>query len=500
MCALVFAVSMLVGWSPTEAAPAGTLTIALSSDISTLDPQMHNVRINYLVGWQLYDNLVTRNQSTLEIIPHLAESWKVVDDHTWEFKLRRGIKFDDGEPFDAESVKFTFERALEAKSPIRSHFAYVKDIRVVDTHTVRIVTQAPYPALLQTVVNFQMLPPKWTRERGQDIATQANGTGPYRLKEWKRGVHVVLEAKSDYWKGAPAIKTVVFRPIKEFATQVSELLTGGVDIVRDVPPDQIAQIEKASNARVSKALGLRVLWIAIDVDGRAGKSPVQSLKVRQAISHAIDVDTIVKTLMGGNAKRTAAGLSPEHFGYDKSLENPYPYDPERAKKLLSEANYPFDQSLKIATYMGSIQNARALVEAIAGYLNAVGIKTSVNVYSDIGMYDRLHREGKLGDLRIHSDGSGGVYDADRLYNMYFRSGNPYVYATFPELDAWIDQARTILDSNTRKALYFKVGKFINDQALIVPLYAQYSILGLSNRVIYEAPRDEFLRPYETKLK
>ncbi len=483
------------------AAPKGKIVVALSSDVGTLDPQNHNVRINYIAGWHLYDNLVMRDQKTLKIHPHLAESWKIIDDHTWEFKLRKGIKFDNGEPFNADSVKYTIERGLDPKCPQRPTVSWVKEVKILDDSTVRLITEKPYPVALDRLANYQMLPPKWAKEKGADfISTNANGTGPYRLKEWKRGVHMILEAKDDYWNGAPPIKTIVYRPIKEIATQISELLTGGIDIVRDVPPDQIPLIENSSVAKISKAPTLRVIYIVMDADGRAGKSPVQNVKVRQAISYAIDVNTIIKTVMTGNATRTAAVLNPQHFGYDKSLENPYPYNPEKARQLLKEANFNFDQPLKLVTYTGSIQNPRALAEAIAGYLGKAGIKTNVNVLSDIGMWDRLSREGKLNDLSIHSWGSGGVYDADALYYSYFRKGQAYCYGSSPEMDKWLDDARSTMNTEQRKKLYHDAGKLINDQALAVPLYAQYSILGLNKRVIYEAPPDEFLRTFEAKLK
>ncbi len=485
---------------PASAASKGKLVVALSSDVGTLDTQNHNIRINYIASWHLYDNLVMRDQKTLKIGPHLAESWKIVDDLTWEFKLRKGVKFDNGEPFNAECVKYTIERGQQPKCPQRPNVSWIKEVKILDDHTVRIITEKPYPVALDRFANFQMLPAKWAKEKGADfVATNANGTGPYRLKEWKRGVHMILEAKENYWKGAPPIQTIVYRPIKEISTQISELLTGGIDIVRDVPPDQIPLIENSPIARISKAPTLRVIYIVMDADGRAGKSQVQNVKVRQAISHAIDVETIVKTIMTGNAIRTAAVLNPQHFGHDKSLENPYPYNPEKSRQLLKEANFNFDQPLKLVTYTGSIQNPRALIEAVAGYLNKVGIKTNVNVYSDIGMWDRLSREGKLNDMSIHSWGSGGVYDADALYYAYFRSGQAYCYGSSPEMDKWLDGARMTMNKENRKKFYYDAGKYINDNALAVSLYAQYTILGMNKRVIYEAPPDEFLRTFEAKL-
>lgn len=493
--------SLLIYSTSAWASPKGKLVCAFSTDISTLDPQNHNIRVNYIIGWHLYDNLVMRNQQTMKIEPHLAESWRIIDDHTWEFKLRKGIKFDNGEPFNAECVKFTIERGLDPKCPQRPTVSWIKEVKVIDEYTVRLITHKPYPVALERLSNYQMLPVNWVKEKGVDfIATKANGTGPYRLKEWKRGVHIILEAKEEYWKGSPAIKTIIYRPIKEIATQISELLTGGIDIVRDIPPDQIPLVENSGIARISKAPTLRVVYLVFDADGRAGKSPVQNLKVRQAISHAIDVDTIIKTVMTGNATKTAAVLNPQHFGYDKSLENPYPYNPEKARQLLREANFPFDQPLRLVTYTGSIQNPRALIEAVAGYLSKVGIKTNVNVYTDIGMWDRLGREGKQNDLSIHSWGSGGVYDADALYYNYFRNGQAFCYGSSPEMDIMLDEARSTLDQNLRKKLYYQVGKYINDNALAVSFYAQHAILGINKRVIYEAPPDEFLRTFEAKLK
>jgi len=196
----ILSISVLLVWflaflNPVEAAPQGKMVVALSSDISTLDTQNHNIRIDYIIGWHLYDNLVMRNQKTLKIEPHLAESWKILDDNTWEFKLRKGITFDNGEPFNAECVKFTVERALDPKCPQRPTVSWVKEVRVIDDSTVHIITSKPYPVALERLANFQMLPAKWAKEKGNDyIATHANGTGPYRLKEWKRGINIVLEA------------------------------------------------------------------------------------------------------------------------------------------------------------------------------------------------------------------------------------------------------------------------------------------------------------------
>ncbi len=201
---LAVGIAIVVLFGGASAASKGQITVALSSDVGTLDPHNHNIRINYIIDWHLYDNLVMRDQKTLKIGPHLAESWKLVDDHTWEFKLRKGIKFDNGEPFTAESVKFSIERGLDPKCPQRPIINWVKEVKILDDYTVRVISEKPYPVALERLANYQMLPPKWSKEKGAEyLATNANGTGPYRLKEWRRGVQMVLEAKDDYWKGGP---------------------------------------------------------------------------------------------------------------------------------------------------------------------------------------------------------------------------------------------------------------------------------------------------------
>src|SRR3972149_5822814 len=312
---LALALAVLTGAAPAGPAPRGRVTVAIASDTPTQDPHMHTARMGIIINQHVFDTLLTRDTKTWKPAPHLAESVKSVNPLTWELRLRKGVRFHNGEPFNAESVKFSFERVLnpDQKSPIRGNFTWIKSVDVVDESTVRIVTQKPYPLIQEilTFGNFGMVPPRYIKEKG-DAAFAKNpvGTGPFKFVEWRKGERTVLEANEQYWKGAPAIKTLTFRVIPETATQIAELLSGGVDIIRAVPPDQIPAIERSGTARVTATKILRVVFLQLDGDGRAGKGPLTDVRVRRAINHAINVDEIIAKILGGKAVRTPTGNNP----------------------------------------------------------------------------------------------------------------------------------------------------------------------------------------------
>jgi hypothetical protein len=197
----------------------------------------------------------------------MAESWRLVDELTWEFKLRHGVKFHNGEPFSAATVKYNVRRVMnpDQKSPQRGNIAWIDRVDIVDDYTVRLVTKEPHPIVPERLTNFQMVPVVYSKEVGDTgFAKKPVGTGPYRLESWTKRQQIVLEANTEYWKGPPAVKTVIFRTLPETATQIDELLAGGVDIIRTVPPDQIALIErgdctfgtKVLNAEAAGAVGV----------------------------------------------------------------------------------------------------------------------------------------------------------------------------------------------------------------------------------------------------
>jgi peptide/nickel transport system substrate-binding protein len=498
---VTLAISMLpaLGAAP-EKVPKGQVVVALSTDVPTLDPHLHNVRGMLIVGWHLFDNLIARDPTTMKPVPHLAESWRLVDELTWEFKLRHGVKFHNGEPFNAATVKYNFERVLhpDQKSPQRGNLAWTDRVDVVDEYTVRLITKAPHPIVLERLTNFQMIPPDYARGVGDaGLAQRPVGTGPYQFVSWTKGQHIVLAANPDYWQGPPAVKTLVFRIIPEMATQVAELLAGRVDIIRTVPPEQIALIEASAMAYVSMAPILRVVYLGFDCLGRdpTSQTALQDARVRQAIAHAIDVDGIIYHVLGGIALRTATGVTSMHFGYDGNASR-YAYDPKKAKALLTEAGYAAGLRLNLHTYGGSIMCQRQVTEAIMGYLGQVGISTDNQHFEDVNTFASRQQAGKLNDLVLGSWGSYSIFDADMLLHPLFHRSEPFTYCTDPQLEALLEQGRASLDLVRRKQILRQAQQAIVSQAYWVPLYSQHEILGVSKRLNYQAARDEIIRVFD----
>jgi peptide/nickel transport system substrate-binding protein len=501
MISLTLAISVVVVFGAgAQRVPKGQVVVALGADVPSLDPHMHNVRGMLIVGWQLFDNLISRDPMTMKPVPHLAESWRLVDELTWEFQLQHGVKFHNGEPFTAATVKYNFERVLnpDQKSPQRGTIAWVARVDVVDDYTVRLITKEPHPIVPELLTNFQMVPAAYAREVGDvGLANRPVGTGPYKFVSWTRGQQVVLEANPDYWQGPPAVKTVIFRIIPEMATQIAELLAGGVDIIRTVPPEQISVIEASSAAYVSLAPILRVVYLGIDCLGRdpTSQTALQDKRVRQAIAHAIDVDGIIYHVLGGRAARTATGVTSMHFGYDGDAPR-YAYDPQKAKVLLAEAGYAEGLRLNLHTYGGSIMCQRQVTEAIMGYLAQIGIRTDNQHFENVNTFASYQQTGKLNDLVLGSWGSYSIFDADMLLHPLFHRSEPFTYCTDPQLEALLDQARSSLDQNLRKQSLLQAQRAIVSQAYWVPLYSQDEILGLSKRLNYQAASDEIIRVFD----
>jgi peptide/nickel transport system substrate-binding protein len=504
---VLFVMVLTVQWAApfgaeSKTVPKGKVVVALGTNLETMDPHMHNVMLNFYATWAIYDNLVYRDPKTLENQPHLAESWRLIDNKTWEFKLRKGVVFHNGNPFNAEAVKFNIERVINPKqnSRFKATFSDIERMEVVDNHTIRFFTQAPSPIFLSKFTNFGIVDPRYLKEVGDEgLSKKAVGTGPYKFVSWDRGGSLVLEANENYWKFTPAVKTVILRPIPEMATQLAELLSGGVDIITNVPPDQVPLVRESKNARISTAPSLRVAFLQFDADGRAGSTPLQNVKVRMALNHAIDVDGMIKHILGGLAVRTPTGLNPMSFGFDKTIK-PYPYDPEKARQLLREAGHPQGFTMNLASYGGTVLSVDQIVQAISGDLSKVGIKVASRHYEDTATFSKLWATGKLKDSVLASWASASIFDADQQYYPMLRQGERFCYASDPTMNRLLDDARSTMDLGKRKKLYSDFQKHFVANAYWVPLYAQPVTLGISSKINYEACSDDMLRVFDITWK
>jgi peptide/nickel transport system substrate-binding protein len=237
----------------------------------------------------------------------------------------------------------------------------------------------------------------------------------------------------------------------------------------------------------------------LDAFGRASDSPLTKQKVREAMAYAVNADEMVAKILSGYAERTAGGLNPMHFGFDGSIK-PYPYDPERAKKLLAEAGYPNGFEVVMNTYSGSITSVDQMADAITGYLGKVGIKAKRRHIEDVGLWTKSSREGKLEGMLYYSWGSNSIFDADALLYALGHSSEPASYIKDPELDKLLEAGRVEIDAKKRQDIYSKAQKLVHEKFYWIPITVQYTIEGVNKNLNYEASSDEMMRVYRASWK
>src|SRR5262245_17809841 len=279
-----------------------TVVYALQSDVQTWDPPNSVLRESIILGYNVFDHLAARDLKTGKVGPSLALSWRTIDETTWEVKLRKGVKFHDGTPFSARDVKGTFDRVLnpENKLTARGNHAKIKSVEIVDAETVRFKTDGPYPLFVERLTAQVMQSEKAMKEKGHEwMQENPIGTGPYKLVKWNKKQEHLMVRNEDYWGPKPFFKYVRVRIIPEQATQIAELISGGVDIIKAVPPDQMDVIAKSGQARTVTSPILRTAFIQLDQAGRSGANPFQDKRVRQAANLAVDIDSIIKHVING---------------------------------------------------------------------------------------------------------------------------------------------------------------------------------------------------------
>jgi len=490
--------------SQTASAQPKPVVVVQSGEAATLDWHMHCDKNAHEPDRQIFDTLLRRNLKTLQLEGNLAESWRVVNETTWQFKLKRNVKFHNGEPFDAEAVKFSVERMLNPKqaAPGRTSIATIDRVEVVDPYTVNIITKAPFPLLPVRMSpghcgTVGIVPPKYLAQVGDaGFAVKPVGTGPFKFVEWIKDERLVLEANKDYHRGAPAIDRLVFRPVPELTTRVAALLSGQADLVSDIPPDQTAKIQSSGVARVEiSTLGGFVIMVKLTNYLMPG--PWQDARVRKAINLAIDMDTIIKTVLEGHGQVLGVPLEKEAFGFNPNIKW-YGYDPERAKALLREAGYPngFEMTLHAPNrrYMNDVE----VMQAMAQMLGKVGIKAKVEVWEQ-SVYTTKWRKRELLPAYLVAWGGAGVFDGDLLTSS-LNSKSALAIFKNEALDKMLEDAQATNDPERRKALYWKAQELIFDEAPIIKAYQQAHIFGVSNRLDWKPWIDNMLFLYDARLK
>jgi peptide/nickel transport system substrate-binding protein len=501
LCIALWMLVVVIAAVPAQAQTKDTLVVALVSHAPTLDPHMHFERVGILVNINMFDSLLHRN-AKMEYEPSLATSWKPLTDTQWEFKLRKGVKFHNGDPVTAEDVKFSFDRVLEPgkekkKSPQYGNIRAIKEVKIVSPDTVHVITDKPFPLLLERLVFFPIVPKKHIEKVGEEAfgTTATVGTGPWKLVEWKRDQHIRLVAFDDHWRGKPPFKNLVIRAVPEIATQVAELKTGGVDLIRNVSADLVPDLKGHPQTYISTGPILRVHYMGLDMR----KPPFDKKLVRQAANYAIDKQAVIQKMMAGLGQQVATVVQPPAFGFDPDVK-PYEYDPKKAKALLAQAGYP--NGVDITMHSAYVE-FRPVFEALCQMLTEVGLRATPKMWDPGPAWNKFFQtEGNATNGWYGSWGNYSVFDADAvLHPFYHTEPGGWVgkhYARVEGLNGLIDEARSTVDQPKRKRGYAQIQRLIREEAPSVFLWTQNDTLGVSKKVTYAARADEWLWLYDAK--
>lgn len=486
---LLIGLALLFAFVFIGAVNAQDVTIALGSEPTTLDPQLREDGGERAVNDNIYETLMVRTPDG-KLIPGLATGEpQLIDPSTWEIRLRSGVKFHNGEPFNADAVVYSIHRIIDPKfnSEQISFFETITGAKKVDDLTVRVTTNGSDPILLSRLYWMKMVPPAYSKN--PKFAQAPVGTGPYKFVQWNRGQDISLAVNADYWGTSPSIKKVKYRFVEEPGTRLAGLMAGEFDIITNLLPEFTQQVPQAIHI-----LGLEHPIIILNADG----GPTKDVRVRQALNYAVDKEALSEGLFEGFAQ-IAQGqlLSPSFFGFNKNV-HAYPYDPQKAKALLKEAGAT-GTTVELIGTAGRWLKDRELVEAVAAFWDAVGIKTKVRIFEFNEYLNRLF------DRKTRADGifvvsSNELLDADKSFSAYYRAGGIGSSNTDQQLASLIDKARTETDVAKRLALYHQAVKHAHDQAYFVWLLNIEDIYGVSARIKWQGRVDAKILVHEMGLK
>ena len=491
-------------------AAAAELTIAVSADVTSLDPHYLASQPNVNVGWHVFDAL-THVDERARLIPGLATSWRAVDATTWEFRLRQGVRFHDGAELTAEDVLFSLERPLSIAGSPGGFASYVRPIvskEAVDRYTIRLKTAAAYGALPQDLNSIHIVSKKAAGGAASadfDSGRAMVGTGPFRFVRFVRGSHIELARNDAYWGGKPAWDKATFRILPTDPARTAALLAGDVDMIEHVPSADLGRLRANSALRLAQTVSWRTIFFHLDqnraqpplLTDKAGKplaaNPFMDVRVRRAISKAINRAALAERVLEGLALPTANVVSPPVFGHNPGLK-PEPFDPEGAKKLLAEAGYPNGFALTVAAPNNRYINDEQVAQAVAQMLARVGIATRVEALPVTAfltkMRDREYSFAMLGWGSFSADLALRALAATVSPEKGYGAWNWSRYSS-PRLDQLVEQSLATTDEKKREALAREASAAAANDLALIPLYHQIVTWAMKKHLSYTARTDEF---------
>jgi peptide/nickel transport system substrate-binding protein len=477
-----------------------TIRFAYDQAPESVDPFFNNVRIGVIIGANVWDTLVYRDPDTNEYKGNLAKSWKQVDDKTIDFELREGVKFHNGEEFDADSVVYTLNFVADPKNKVttQANVNWIDKATRLGKYKVRVTTKEIFPAAIEYLAGPVVIhPAKYYAQvgpKGQNA--KPVGSGPYRVTSYVPGKSITLEKNVDYFKdspkGAAKIAKVEIRFIPDRQTQMAEMLSGNGDLIMYVPKDQADQAAKVPTLQVVSGETMRIAFMQLNSLGNTPTPALRDARVRKAIAHAIDRASIVKNIVGAGSRVLNSQCYPSQFGCSDEGAARYPYDPALAKKLLAEAGFPDGFDTEIFAY-----RERNQTEAIINNLQQVGIRAKLNFSQYAAMRDQI-RAGKA-SLTHQTWGSFSVNDVSASIPVWF-GGEADDITKDKEVQELLKKGNNSVDPNVRKEAYQQALKRIADNAYSVPLWTLPVYYVASRDLSFKAYPDEMVRLWEMAWK
>jgi peptide/nickel transport system substrate-binding protein len=462
----------------------------IADEVTTLDPyRMVTIHPEGSIARHLWDTLTVLNDE-LQIEPHLAESWQLVNNFTWELKLRQGISFHNGEPVNAEAVRFSIERAQSMPGSLETFAEEVglKQINVIDDYTIRLITRKPASDLPYYLTSLEILPPLYYSETGADqVAKAPVGSGPYRLSQWQAGQALVLEAVPDYWQGAPSLPGLVFQIVSQPQERLAALRLGRADLITDLPPIPTARWN-IPNSRLATVETTQRMFIGIRI---VTNSPLADKRVRQALNYSINVEQIAETWLAGYGDRYGSWVNgpATHPELD-----PWPYDPNLARRLVAEAGYPQGFTTTLRTPIGMYEEDVNIAKAVAQQLAQVGVMVEVEAV-DQNVYMEQLLSGDIAPLfllALNSQGNG-LEDIRNLSKDFTFNLTGWQNELFEE------KLRQAADSHNQAAqsLFLTEAQAIAyDEAPWIWLWRSHRFYGVSQDLTWEPRPDGLIYLYK----
>jgi peptide/nickel transport system substrate-binding protein len=502
---LILALFLLCG----AAAQAGELRIGVAADITSLDPHHINIGSNSSALWHFYDAL-THVNADARLIPGLAESWRAVDAATWEFKLRKGVKFHDGSPLTADDVIASIERARSMEKNGGQFAGFTKAItamQAVDANTIRFKTAGPYALLPYDLVSIFIISRKMQSATSEDFNAGkfSGGTGNFKLTAFKRGDRVEMVRNEAYWGGAPPWDKVSLRILPGDGPRIAALLAGDVDMIENIPTTDAAKLKTRPEFRLAQKVSWRTIFFTMDqsrdqVPGLTSKdgkplpgNPFKDIRVRQAISKALNRGAIAQRVMEGMAIPASNVVAPSVFGYAKELQ-PEAADPEGAKKLLAAAGYPDGFAMTVYAPNNRYVNDEQVAQAVAQMLTRVGIAAKVETMP-VTVYLGRARNGEFPFAML----GWGSFAGDLALRTLLATPNPdkgfgawnWGKHSLPAMDKLLIEGFANTDEKKREALAVQAMNLAMKNYGVIPVHHQLVSWAMKKNLDYAARTDEF---------